>query len=102
MTEGYSPELEAGLRELTAGEREVIALRVVLDLDAGTAASVLPWRATARKYLTSSHSNMGQLCTFAQRPGKLAAARLVNAPVIDPSPPESRASQRASARGARQ
>jgi RNA polymerase sigma-70 factor (ECF subfamily) len=41
VTEGYSPELEAGLRGLTAGEREVIALRVVLDLDAGTAARVL-------------------------------------------------------------
>jgi len=41
VTEGYSPELEAGLRGLTAGEREVIALRIVLDLDAGTAANVL-------------------------------------------------------------
>jgi RNA polymerase sigma-70 factor (ECF subfamily) len=41
LAEGYSPELEAGLRGLTAGEREVIALRVVLDLDAGTAARVL-------------------------------------------------------------
>jgi RNA polymerase sigma-70 factor (ECF subfamily) len=41
VAEGYSPELEAGLRALTAGEREVIALRVVLDLDAGTAARVL-------------------------------------------------------------
>ena len=36
-----SPELDAGLRRLTAGEREVVALRVVLDLDAGTAARVL-------------------------------------------------------------
>ena len=41
LAEGYSPELEAGLRGLTAGEREVIALRIVLDLDAGTAARVL-------------------------------------------------------------
>ena len=38
---GFSPELEAALRELNAGEREVIALRVVLDLDADTAARVL-------------------------------------------------------------
>ena len=31
--EGFSPELEEALRALTAGEREVVALRVVLDLD---------------------------------------------------------------------
>src|SRR5580765_631763 len=31
--EGLSPELEAALRSLSAGEREVIALRVVLDFD---------------------------------------------------------------------
>jgi RNA polymerase sigma-70 factor (ECF subfamily) len=41
LVEGLSPELEAALRGLTAGEREVIALRVVLDLDASTAARVL-------------------------------------------------------------
>jgi len=41
IAEGFSPELETGLRTLSAGEREVIALRVVLDLDAGTAARVL-------------------------------------------------------------
>ncbi len=41
LVEGLSPELEAALRGLTAGEREVIALRVVLDLDAGAAARVL-------------------------------------------------------------
>jgi RNA polymerase sigma-70 factor (ECF subfamily) len=39
--EGFSPELEAGLRGLSAGEREVIALRVVLDLDGPAAARVL-------------------------------------------------------------
>jgi RNA polymerase sigma factor (sigma-70 family) len=39
--EGFSPELEAALRRLNAGEREVIALRVVLDLDAGGAARML-------------------------------------------------------------
>jgi RNA polymerase sigma factor (sigma-70 family) len=38
---GLSPDLEAALHELSAGEREVVALRVVLELDAGTAARVL-------------------------------------------------------------
>jgi len=41
VAEGLSPELERGMLGLSAGEREVIALRVVLDLDAGTAAGVL-------------------------------------------------------------
>jgi RNA polymerase sigma-70 factor, ECF subfamily len=41
VAEGLSPELESALRSLNAGEREVIALRVVLDLDAATAARVL-------------------------------------------------------------
>jgi RNA polymerase sigma factor (sigma-70 family) len=41
LLEGISPELETALRSLSAGEREVIALRVVLDLDAGTTARVL-------------------------------------------------------------
>lgn len=31
--EGLSPELTDALRELSAGEREVVALRIVLDLD---------------------------------------------------------------------
>ncbi|HUK45888.1 MAG TPA: sigma-70 family RNA polymerase sigma factor [Gaiellaceae bacterium] len=39
--EGLSPELEAALRRLTAGEREVIALRIVLDFDARSAAGML-------------------------------------------------------------
>jgi RNA polymerase sigma-70 factor (ECF subfamily) len=39
--EGLSPELEAALRTLTAGEREVIALRIVLDFDARSAAGML-------------------------------------------------------------
>jgi RNA polymerase sigma factor (sigma-70 family) len=38
---GFSPELEAALRSLTAAEREVVALRIVLDLDADAAARVL-------------------------------------------------------------
>jgi RNA polymerase sigma-70 factor (ECF subfamily) len=37
----FSPDLEAALRSLGAGEREVVALRIVLDLDAETAARVL-------------------------------------------------------------
>jgi RNA polymerase sigma-70 factor (ECF subfamily) len=41
LVEGLSPELEAALRTLTASEREVIALRVVLDFDARTAAGML-------------------------------------------------------------
>ena len=41
LAEGLAPELEAALHVLTAGEREVIALRVVLELDASTAARVL-------------------------------------------------------------
>jgi len=41
FAESLSPELEAALHGLTAGEREVIALRVVLELDAPTAARVL-------------------------------------------------------------
>jgi DNA-directed RNA polymerase specialized sigma24 family protein len=39
--EGLSPDLEAALGRLSAGEREVVALRVLLDLDAGTAARIL-------------------------------------------------------------
>ena len=38
---GFSPELDTALSMLTAGEREVLALRVVLDLDAAAAAGVL-------------------------------------------------------------
>jgi len=41
FADSLSPELEAALRSLSAGEREVVALRVLLDLDAGTAARVL-------------------------------------------------------------
>jgi RNA polymerase sigma-70 factor, ECF subfamily len=45
--EGFSPALEAGLRELSAGEREVVALRVVLDLDGEEAARLLGISPTA-------------------------------------------------------
>ena len=47
MAEGLSPELESALRELSAGEREVIALRVLLDLDGEEAARVLGISPTA-------------------------------------------------------
>ena len=47
LTEGLSPGLEAGLRELSAAEREVIALRVVLELDGDTAARILGISRTA-------------------------------------------------------
>jgi RNA polymerase sigma-70 factor (ECF subfamily) len=44
---GLSPELEAALQSLSPGEREVIALRVLLDLDGETAARVLGITPTA-------------------------------------------------------
>jgi RNA polymerase sigma-70 factor, ECF subfamily len=47
FSEGYSPELEAALSGLTAGEREVVALRLLLDLDAAGAARVLGISRTA-------------------------------------------------------
>jgi RNA polymerase sigma-70 factor (ECF subfamily) len=45
--EGLSPELEQALATLNAGEREVIALRVVLELDSDAAARVLGISPTA-------------------------------------------------------
>jgi RNA polymerase sigma-70 factor (ECF subfamily) len=47
FSEGYSPELESALAQLTAGEREVVALRLLLDLDAAGAARVLGISRTA-------------------------------------------------------
>jgi RNA polymerase sigma-70 factor, ECF subfamily len=44
---GLSPELERALAALSAGEREVIALRVLLDLDIETASRVLGISPTA-------------------------------------------------------
>jgi RNA polymerase sigma-70 factor (ECF subfamily) len=41
LAEGISAELEAALRSLTAGEREVVVLRIVLELDAVATARVL-------------------------------------------------------------
>jgi RNA polymerase sigma-70 factor (ECF subfamily) len=44
---GLSPELESALASLSAGEREVVALRILLDLDGETAARVLGISSTA-------------------------------------------------------
>ena len=45
--EGLSPALDAAVQSLSAAEREVVVLRVVLELDSETAASVLGIRPTA-------------------------------------------------------
>jgi len=45
--EGLSPALDAAVRSLSAAEREVVVLRVVLELDGETTASVLGIRPTA-------------------------------------------------------
>lgn len=47
FSEGFSPSLEEALRELSAGEREVIALRVILDLEGEAAARLLGISPTA-------------------------------------------------------
>lgn len=47
FAEGLSPELERALGSLSAGEREVVALRVVLDFDAETSARMLGISPTA-------------------------------------------------------
>ena len=47
LAPGLSPALEAALRSLSAADREVIALRVVLELDSATAARVLGISPTA-------------------------------------------------------
>ena len=47
LVDGLSPELEAALRSLSAADREVIALRVLLELDTPTAARVLGISPTA-------------------------------------------------------
>jgi len=45
--EGLSPELAESLLELSAGEREVVALRIVLDLDSEETARLLGVTSTA-------------------------------------------------------
>jgi RNA polymerase sigma-70 factor (ECF subfamily) len=47
LSAGLSPELEAALQALSASEREVIALRVLLDLDGDETARVLGISPTA-------------------------------------------------------
>ena len=47
FVEGLSPELETALRSLSAGEREVLALRIVLELDGDATARVLGISPTA-------------------------------------------------------
>ena len=47
LIEGLSPGLDEALRKLSAGEREVLALRVVLELDGKSAARVLGISETA-------------------------------------------------------
>jgi RNA polymerase sigma-70 factor, ECF subfamily len=47
FVEGLSPELEQALRSLSAGEREVVALRILLDLDGEETARVLGISPTA-------------------------------------------------------
>lgn len=47
FVEGLSPELEQALATLTAGEREVIALRVILDVESDQAARLLGISPTA-------------------------------------------------------
>jgi RNA polymerase sigma-70 factor (ECF subfamily) len=47
FVEGLSPELETALAALSAGEREVIALRILLELDGDEAARVLGISPTA-------------------------------------------------------
>ena len=59
FVEGLSPELEEGLRSLTAGEREVIALRIVLELDGEEVARVLG--ITTSAVSTRLHRALGKL-----------------------------------------
>jgi RNA polymerase sigma factor (sigma-70 family) len=47
FVEGLSPELEAALATLSAGEREVLVLRIVLELDGDATARVLGISPTA-------------------------------------------------------
>lgn len=47
LADGLSPDLEAALRSLSAADRELIALRVLLDLDGPTVARLLGISPTA-------------------------------------------------------
>jgi RNA polymerase sigma-70 factor (ECF subfamily) len=57
--EGLSPELQEGLRALPAGEREVIALRVVLELEGEETARLLGISPSAVS--TRLHRALGKL-----------------------------------------
>jgi RNA polymerase sigma factor (sigma-70 family) len=59
LGEGFSPALEEALRALTAGEREVIALRIVLELDGEETARLLGITPTAVS--TRLHRALGKL-----------------------------------------
>lgn len=45
--DGLSPELDTALRSLSAADREIVALRVILDLDGPTTAAMLGISATS-------------------------------------------------------
>jgi RNA polymerase sigma factor (sigma-70 family) len=47
LAEGLSPELERALRSLSAGDRELVALRVLLELETGEVARLLGISPTA-------------------------------------------------------
>ena len=47
FVEGLSPELQSALASLSAGEREVLALRIVIELDGDQTARVLGISPTA-------------------------------------------------------
>jgi RNA polymerase sigma-70 factor (ECF subfamily) len=57
--EGFSPELQEALQALTAGEREVVALRIVLDLEGDEVARLLGITPTAVS--TRLHRALGKL-----------------------------------------
>ncbi len=57
--ESLSPELEEALRALSAGEREVVALRIVLDLEGDEVARLLGITPTAVS--TRLHRALGKL-----------------------------------------
>jgi RNA polymerase sigma factor (sigma-70 family) len=59
LGEGFSPALEEALRSLNAGEREVVALRVVLELDGEETARILGISPTAVS--TRLHRALGKL-----------------------------------------
>ena len=59
LGKGFSPELEEGLRSLAAGEREVIALRIVLELDGEATARLLG--ITPSAVSTRLHRALGKL-----------------------------------------